>query len=157
MTTEITLDHIGGRAPAVAATLDASHVDAAGASRAGTKVHVPLVRVDAAQSAVTATIASGASLSAAVDLGAGRAVRIVAPTAWTAAVLTFQTSWDGTTFSDLYDEVGVEVSYTPVAGKAMRLPFADWLGIRHVKIRSGTSAAPVAQAADRTLTIVTQG
>ena len=63
------------------------------------------------------------------------------------AVITFQVSYDGQTFADLYDETGTEVSYTLVAGKSLRLPVHDWLGIRYFRIRSGTSAVPVNQVA----------
>lgn len=109
-----------------------------------------------AQKVVDAMIASGAALSDAIDLGDLRAVRFAVPSAWTAAVLTFQVSYNGTTWADLYDEAGAEVSYTLVAGKSMRLPFADWAGIRFFKLRSGTSAAPVNQAADRSFKVVAQ-
>ena len=108
------------------------------------------------QAMAAAQIASGASLSTAVDLGDLRLVRIATPAAWTAAVLTFQVSYDGATWADLYDESGNEVSYTLVAGKSMRLPITDWLGVRHVKLRSGTSAAPVNQGAARSFVLVAQ-
>ncbi|MDR3495351.1 MAG: hypothetical protein P4L82_12190 [Ancalomicrobiaceae bacterium] len=109
-----------------------------------------------AQLSLTATIVGNdaTGLSGALDLGALRALRIIMPAAWTAAALTFQTSADGTVYSNLYDETGNEVSYTPVAAAAMRLPISDWLGVRFLKIRSGPNAAPVAQAYNRVLTVV---
>lgn len=108
------------------------------------------------QIGVAAGIASASSLSAAIDLGERRAVRIITPASWTAAALTFQVSYDGTTWDDLYDENGTEVSYTLVAGKSMRLPISDWLGVRHLKLRSGTSTVPVNQAAARSFVLVAQ-
>jgi len=105
---------------------------------------------------VAAVISNGTALSAAIDLGlVGRLARIITPIGWDAASLTFRTSYDGVAFADLFDETGTEVSYTLIAGKNMRVPFADWLGVRWLQIRSGTSAAPVNQSADRSFTLVT--
>ena len=47
---------------------------------------------------ISVTIANGTSLSAAVNLGSGKLRGIALPAAWTAAVLSFQVSLDGTTF-----------------------------------------------------------
>lgn len=103
----------------------------------------------------TATIANGASLSGAIDLSAGRLARIAIPASWTTANLTFQTSADNVTFNDLYDSYGTE--YTATVGGASRaiiIPLADFIGVRYLKIRSGTTGTPVNQGADRTLTLV---
>jgi hypothetical protein len=116
---------------------------------------IPVVGMD--QLSVAATIAAGAALSGDVDLAARRAVRLVTPAAWSpAAALTFQVSYDGITWGDLYDETGTEVSYTLVAGKSLRLPVHDWLGIRYLRLRSGPSSAPVNQAAARAFVVVAQ-
>lgn len=107
--------------------------------------------------AATASIASGAALTGAVDLGAQRLHRIVIPAAWTAAAISFQSSADGTTFADLYDVNGEVV--LPVASvgasRAVIVDPAAFLGIRYLKLRSGTGASPVNQAAQRDLTLVT--
>lgn len=116
----------------------------------------PMTVVGLNQSTFSVQIANGASLSTAVDLSDRRLVYIVAPAAWTAAALTFQISYDGATFADLYDESGNEVSYTLIAGKSMRLPITDWLGVRHLKLRSGTSASPVNQGGARNFVLVAQ-
>lgn len=108
------------------------------------------------QTGVTATIAANASISNDIDLVERRACRLVMPTAWTAAVITFQVFYDGVTWGNLYDETGTEVSYTVVAGASMRLPIADWLGIRRLRIRSGTQGTPVVQAAARSIVVVAQ-
>lgn len=105
--------------------------------------------------AVSVTIANGASLSGAIDCSEGRPARIVIPSAWTTANLTFQTSYDGTTYNDLYDAFGTE--YTVTVGGASRgiiLPLADFIGVRYLKVRSGTTGTPVTQGADRTLKLV---
>lgn len=103
----------------------------------------------------TAAIANGASLSGAVNLGDSRAVMLMMPSAWTAAVLTFQVSRDGTNFKNLYDKDGQEYTAQAAADRAVLLPLAEWAGIEHIKIRSGTSGAAVNQTADRSIEIAT--
>lgn len=102
---------------------------------------------------LTATIANGASLSGAVDLGDSRAARLAFPAAWTAAVVTVMTSMDGTTYRDLYDKDGTEYTIQAAASRSVLLPVADFYGIRYVKFRSGTSAAAVNQGAARVLEV----
>jgi len=106
---------------------------------------------------LTLTIAEGASLSGAIDCTRGRYPgRIVMPAAWTAAALTFQVSDDGTTYRNLYDEYGTEVTVQAAASRDIRLEPANWFTARYLKIRSGTSGTPVNQAAARTLTVITR-
>lgn len=103
----------------------------------------------------TATIANGASLSGAIDLGQARLWAIQMPAAWTAAALTFQASLDGINYFNLYDNTGTEVSWTVAASQFQFELFpAKWLAIRWLKIRSGTSGVPVNQGGDRVLTVV---
>ena len=105
----------------------------------------------------TATIASGTSLSGAADLGTGRIVGLVIPASWTSAAITFQGSADGSTYFDLYDDA-IErtiASGSVAASRFLALSLGDWLGIRAVKLRSGTAASPVNQPADRVITLVT--
>lgn len=103
-----------------------------------------------------ATIANGQSLSGAIDLNYNRMVRIVIPAGgWTAANLTFQTSADCTTYGNLRDNLGNEYTVTvSTAGDEIIIPYADFVGVRCLKVRSGTSATPVAQGGARSLTIV---
>lgn len=101
-----------------------------------------------------ATIASGASLSGAINPGPCAAFALQMPATWTAANLTFQASFDGVTFGDLYDEAGTEIVVTASASRFIILEPARWLGVRYFKIRSGTSAAPVSQGAARTIRVV---
>lgn len=105
----------------------------------------------------TVTIAGGASLSAAVDLGDRRIMGIVMPASWTAAGITFQVSTDGSSYSNLYDGSGVEVSLSVDANRAVALGADTWTLLapwRYIKLRSGTATTPVSQAADRTITLV---
>lgn len=103
----------------------------------------------------TSTITNGTSLSGAIDLGAATLFGIQMPSAWTTANLTFQASTDGATYANLYDSTGAEVTVTAAASQfiVMAVP-PQWIGLRYLKIRSGTSGTAVNQAADRTLQIV---
>lgn len=103
---------------------------------------------------VTATIANGASLSDALDLGNARLYSIQMPAAWTAAALTFQASAEGVTYADVHDTNGTELSYTVAASRFVRLTPDPWFGTRFLKIRSGTSGTPVNQGGARIITLV---
>jgi hypothetical protein len=109
----------------------------------------------------TATIANAASLSAEVDLGLGRSlVGIIVPSTWTTAVLSFAASpTSGGTFYPLYNAAGSEVVTGSIAGGTavwVALDPADFAGVRYLKVRSGTNAAPVNQAGADTLTLITR-
>ena len=106
------------------------------------------------RSSHTATIANGASLSDAVDLGDARAARIVMPASWTTANLTFQTSPDGSTWNNLYDSYDTEYTVKAAASRSILLPLVDFLSIRYLKVRSGTSGSAVNQGGARSLQIV---
>ena len=99
----------------------------------------------------TATIAAAASLSDAVELKGGEVVRISMPAAWTAADITFQVSDDaGATFRNLFMEWGFELGCAAAAGISIEASiFLKLQQIDQIKIRSGTSGTPVAQAAER--------
>ena len=103
----------------------------------------------------TAVIENGGSLSGIVDLGGRKLVAIVMPGTWTAAALTFQASPDGVNFFNVYDGP-TERQLTVAASYYSELNISDWIGIRWLKIRSGTAGTPVNQAAERTLTLVIQ-
>lgn len=103
----------------------------------------------------SATIANGASLSGAIDLGTNRLFAIVMSTSWTTANLTFQVSSDGSNFYDLYDDAGTEVTFTAAASRVIQNTNPGrWLGFRYLKIRSGTSGTAVNQGGARTLTVM---
>lgn len=101
-----------------------------------------------------AAIASGQSLSAAVHLHAHRLFAMQMPAAWDAANLTFQGSFDGNTFANVYDEVGTEVTVVAAASRFIILDPAKFMGLQKLKVRSGTSGAAVNQTADRSLQLV---
>lgn len=96
------------------------------------------------------SIGNGQSLSSPIDLQGKRLSHIMIPSAWTTGNITFQVSTDGKTYGDYYDASGTE--YTATVGGASRtilLPFADFIGVQFVKLRSGTTGTPVNQAAER--------
>jgi len=103
--------------------------------------------------AAKAVIANGASLSGSVRIGGHRIVAIEMPAGWTAAALTFQGSLDGDTFNNFYDEAGAEISITVAASRFIGLDAAalELSGVEYLKVRSGTSGAPVNQGAERTI------
>jgi len=105
----------------------------------------------------TTTISSGQSLSSAIDLGSSTLFAIQMPAAWTtAANITFQASYDGVTYCNMYDSNGTEMTVTGVAASefiVLALP-TQWIGVRFLKIRSGTSGTPVSQGADRVLGLI---
>lgn len=99
------------------------------------------------------TNADGITGNSVANIGSYRAAGIQMPAAWTAANLTFQVSYDGVTFANLYDNSGNEYTVTAAASRTILLPLVDFLGIAYLKIRSGTSATPVTQGAARQLQI----
>lgn len=105
------------------------------------------------------TIANNASLSSAVSLGYTRVHRIAMPATWTTAALTFQSSYDGNTYNDVYTDSGEYTVSSSVVGasRTIVLDQSIFYGIKWLKVRSGTSASPVNQAAARTLVLVTVG
>lgn len=102
-----------------------------------------------------ATIAESASLSGAVNLQGQRLAAIIMPSAWTTANLTFQAAENnGGTFNDMYDSSGTEITVTAGASRFIRLSVSDWLGVRSLKVRSGTTGSAVNQAAAREIILV---
>lgn len=103
---------------------------------------------------LTVTIAQDASLSAALNLNHATPVQLQMPAAWDAANITFQCSYDNSTFTDLYDQYGTEYSVTAAASRSVILTPADFTGCRYMKVRSGTASVPVAQTAARSLILL---
>lgn len=103
----------------------------------------------------TATIANGASLSDALNIGSRDMFALIMPSSWTSAALTFQGSFDGTNYFNLYDDGGNEISFTVAASRYVIISSpAKFFGLKKLKIRSGTSGTPVNQAADRAIGVI---
>lgn len=106
---------------------------------------------------IDVTIAATESLSTQADLEGFSVVAIEMPAAWTAAAITVQAASlrDGT-FKDVVDDGGTEVSITAAASQVIAVSAAkDALApLRFIKLRSGTGALPVAQAAERVIRLI---
>jgi len=110
--------------------------------------------------AVVATIADGASLSDGVFCEGGVIVGIIMPAVWDAAVITFQTCLDNASYLDAYSAAGAEHTITVAADQHIWLDPSQFASYRWVKVRSGTSAAPVNQTtgdADKLVTLIVRG
>lgn len=107
---------------------------------------------------VQVTIAAGASLSGAANLGDKILCAIIVPATWTAAALTFQVSDDnGVTWYEMYDYLGNEENVAVgnvTAGGRFYVDPSDFASVDLIKVRSGTLAAPVDQATAATLSLV---
>ncbi|HUW09590.1 MAG TPA: hypothetical protein VM537_07645 [Anaerolineae bacterium] len=103
----------------------------------------------------TEEIASGTSLTGAIDLTGLWLLAIQLPATWTAANLSFQGSADGVTYANVY-EGHVELTAIAAAGYFTILPPNISHCIKYLKIRSGTGAVPVNQGGDRVLTLITR-
>jgi len=118
----------------------------------------PKDQVSCLTDTVATLIANGQSLSPAVNVGGLRLCGIAMPAVWTGSALTFQMSPDGgTSWVDMYDDAGAEFMIIAGASRYLMLDPAAFAATQWLKIRSGTSAAPVAQAADRTLNLILRG
>ena len=129
----------------------------AGEGAVGVDADAPLPVESGAGGSFTLVIAAGTALSPAIDLDRQRLHRVAFPAAWTAAAISFQVSADGAAFVDLYDRDG-ELTLPPAVvgpNRSVVVDPAAFIGVRFLKLRSGVAASPVAQAADRTLTLVT--
>ena len=105
------------------------------------------------------TIANGASVTELLDLNGHVAIGIIMPAAWTTAALTVEVSADGTTFNGLaYNDLSSQCNKiaSPVASSAYALDLAGMLPYRFVRLRSGTTASPVNQGAERSITVITR-
>lgn len=117
----------------------------------------PVIAV-AGRATVAATIADTASLSGAVDLGGYSLVGLVTPAGWATAVITFQVSVDNATWLEYEDVNGTAVTIPSTAASKYRaIDASDFVGIRYLKVRSGTAGTPVAQSGGDVVTIVVRG
>ncbi|MEP6587128.1 MAG: hypothetical protein ABJA84_00020 [Polaromonas sp.] len=149
-----------GTAP-TAAPLSVSGVDGA-----GNKQHLKTdtggnqgIYGAAVRATVTATIANAASVSDVIDLSTTALLGFIAPAAWTAAALNIEVSPDNTTWAPAVlgaDNTAVSSWPGVTAGNAYAVDTTAMLPFRYVRFRSGTSAAPVVQAAARAFVVITR-
>lgn len=130
---------------------------ALGQAAAASSVPVVLASDQGAIVLVTTTIVDATSLSPGVDLAGRALVGIVTPAGWTTAVMTFQVSPDNSTWFEYEDVNGTAIQIPSTAASKYRaLDPADFIGVRYLKVRSGTSAAAVSQSSGDIVTMVTR-
>lgn len=117
-----------------------------------------VVTIGAARVAVTASIPNAGSVTPTIDLGGVCLVGFIAPADWTAAALNIDVSVDNSRWisAGVYDSTGVQTATYPslVANSAYSVDMQSLMPFRYVRFRSGTSAVPVAQAAQRDFAII---
>jgi|GEM_PF-650031 len=113
-----------------------------------------LTQVDNNRFTATPVIANGTSQSDAIATKGATVLGVQMPAAWDAASISFLVSADGVTYGPLKDSTGSEITISVSAGDAISLAPADFAVWTHVKIRSGTSGAPVNQTADRAIKVM---
>lgn len=104
----------------------------------------------------TLTILSGQADSTTLALdSAMHAAGILLPVGWTAANLSFRVSHDTADagFVGAVDATGTEITVTGTVNRWIMLSPGLLFGARYLKIRSGTNASPVNQAADRAIQV----
>lgn len=111
-----------------------------------------------ARSTRVLTIDNGASVSNTLDLTETNLLGFITPAAWTAASLTLEVSPDGVTFYPAYDYTGAQLGYFSalVVSAGYAVDLSSMIPWRYVRLRSGTSDAPVVQTASRTFTAITR-
>lgn len=126
------------------------------AEQASLVTPTPVTPVGADHFVLPVSLPAGAGgLTSGIDLKTRRLSRIAIPSGWiTATSITFQTSVDGVTFYNLYDSIGTEYAVTVAASRSVLVPLIDFIGIRYIKIRSGTAAAAVNQTGSPVLQLV---
>lgn len=102
-----------------------------------------------------ATIANGASLSDAINLGDDIPVGLQMPAAWTAAVVTFAASYNGSTYVSVRKNDGTEYTATVAVDQQVALDPAIMAACQFLKVRSGTAASAVNQGAARVIQVLT--
>ena len=103
------------------------------------------------QKEVLIDISDNATTSSAAQCDGLLLSGIVFPAAMTGATITFDFSFDGTTFYDVVETDGTEVSYSVSAGNVVRVDPSGWAFASPGFLRV-TSAS--SEAADRTINLI---
>lgn len=81
-------------------------------------------------------------------------VGLIAPDAWTPAVVSVIVSPQGDNYYDLFDATGREIVFNVTPGTFLSLDPDTLLGAAYLKLRSGTRANPIAQEITRRFQVV---
>ena len=99
---------------------------------------------------ITATITSGQTDSAAIDLKGYDLVGFIMPSAMTGTSISFKVSdYDGGTYAALYNSSNALISFTTAASRAYKVTDDNLKGLRYIKLVSGSS-----EGANRSITLL---
>lgn len=101
-------------------------------------------------------IPSGGNLSGTIQLGGLHLCGLILPAAWDAAPVTLQASANGNDFHDVHTADGTELSITVGANRWVVIDLANTVGFANLRLRSGASASPVNQTAERLITVISR-
>lgn len=116
----------------------------------------PIRKLPSNKTYATVTLTTvGSGQSDVIDLGGHIPCSIEMSTAWTTANLTFLGAVSSTlSMSSVYvTSAAVELTYVTSASYVLALDPTPLQGLRYIQLRSGSGAAPVAQAATRTINL----
>lgn len=119
-------------------------------------------------SIIGAEIPNNQALTGEIDLGSFLFFAIELPTTWAGTTITFQSKSsrqpnpgevepdDQETWRNVYDDTGTEVSLTVAANRIVSASTAalKLAPLRYIRIRSGTSAAPVNQSPSKPIKLI---
>lgn len=119
------------------------------------EIRTKVVRIPSGTALATQVQQSDGTYSTTFPLLAGQClVGIMMPAGWTAAGLTARVSVDGIGFADAYDAFGAEIAFVAAASRFISVEPRVLPGVEFLQLRSGTTATPVNQAADRDITLL---
>lgn len=110
------------------------------------------------RSSLSATITAGTSISDIVDLGVtGSAVGLLTSSTWTASGIQLEGSLAGINFYPMFDSFGAVVGVSSAAASALyTLDIVAAIPARYIRVRSGTSGAPVNQTNTTVVTVISR-
>lgn len=97
------------------------------------------------------TISSGSTTSGAFATEGLGVVALIMPSAFTGTTMSFTGSNDGATYNALYNTSGTALSITVAAGRNILFSPGDLVGIRFIKLVSGST-----EGADRSIRVITR-
>lgn len=100
-------------------------------------------------------IANGANVSDAIDVNGLAVLGFQLPAAWTAAGVSFQASKDNSTYGILKYEGTEYTAASLVASDFVTLNPQAFIGVRWLKLVSGTSGTGVNQGGARAISLIT--
>ncbi len=94
---------------------------------------------------LSASIASGATKSEAINIGGCTLGGIIFPSTMTGSTVTFEVSNDGVTFYPFKNSAGTSVSVTVSVSSWIGLSVADFSCVQYIKVVSGSTEGALRQ------------